>query len=112
MEESQITRQNDLSNSAEFWFQHDISKVLDRSTLLVCYVDNQMVFRYVNQPYADHWNLTRPEIVGRTIGEIISKEYAPISEENAQRALEGIPFQLEQEIKSNGRSQFFHNKYN
>ena len=111
MEESQITRQNDLSNSAEFWFQHDISKVLDRSTLLVCYVDNQMVFRYVNQPYADHWNLTRREIVGRTIGEIISKEYAPISEANAQRALEGVPFQLEQEIKSNGRSQFFHNKY-
>ncbi len=74
-------------------------------------MDSQLVYRYVNQPYADFCNLPKTEIIGRNIENLDSEEKAHITTDSAQQALLGTAVQLEQEVVVAGRQRFLHNKY-
>ena len=74
-------------------------------------MDNQLVYRYANQPYADFWNLSKTEIIGRNIEDMVSEENVPLTATSAHQALQGTVVQLEQEVVVEGRPRFLHNKY-
>ena len=82
--------------------------------MLVCYVDDQLVYRYFNQPYADFWNFSRTDRIGSRIDgatETSQAASSPVSRVDALQALQGSVVQLEQEVSVQGQTRYLQNKY-
>ncbi len=107
----QITNYDDSPTASEFWSQHNISDVLDHSNLLICYVDNQQIYRYANQPYADFLELPQTKIIGRPFKDLVAQSYNLLNSLNAQKALQGTSQHFEQEVTTKTATKFFHTKY-
>ncbi|MCH2181869.1 MAG: PAS domain-containing protein [Mariniblastus sp.] len=106
-----IKRKQAPSNESNFWLNQDIAKVLDHANELICYVDEQLVYRYFNQPFADFWNLSRTEHLGSPIENGSDAVDSPVSRADALQALQGSVVQREQQVNIEGRTRYLQNKY-
>ncbi len=79
--------------------------------MLVCYIDDQWVYRYFNQPFAEFWNLQKSEQIGQRIDESGDAANLAVSRTDALQALQGSVVQREQEVHTQGRKRYLQNKY-
>lgn len=79
--------------------------------MLVCYIDDQWVYQYFNQPFADFWNLQKSEQIGQRIDEGGNTDNPAVSRTDALQALQGSVVQREQEVHTQGRKRYLQNKY-
>jgi PAS domain S-box-containing protein len=71
---------------------------------LKAFVDNDYVYRYVNQIYLDYWGRTRDEVEGRPVAELLGDEaFYDLVKPNLDLALSGRRVSLEVTIDFPGR---------
>jgi PAS domain S-box-containing protein len=65
--------------------------IADILPVMVCMIDREQRFRFVNKPYADWFERSRGDILGRTFEEVIGKEAAAFRAPMIAGALAGEP---------------------
>jgi PAS domain S-box-containing protein len=78
--------------------EDQLQLVTDSAPVLIAYCDAGSRFLFVNKGYADRFGLSRDQIVGRTIWEVIGREAYESIEPYVAEVLAGRPVEFEVEI--------------
>lgn len=78
-----IAAQSELDAS-----QRLMRRILDSSPFLTTFIDSNLYYRYANSRYAEFWNLSPGDIVGRNLREFVGPLFELVSEQ-ISRTLEG-----------------------
>ncbi|HKY32546.1 MAG TPA: PAS domain S-box protein [Candidatus Polarisedimenticolia bacterium] len=78
-----------LAGIASLLADHRVRQVLDSLPMLVSYVDSDRRYRFVNTSYEEWFGLSRAEILGRRLDEVLGKEAYQVIEPYLERALQG-----------------------
>jgi PAS domain S-box-containing protein len=72
--------------------------VTDYASVLLCHVDRNQVFQFVNPPYAERFNLTPQMVVGRSIYDVVGAKAYEAFRHQVERVLAGERVEFELEI--------------
>jgi PAS domain S-box-containing protein len=75
--------------------ERKLNFVMDGVPALLAYIDADMRYVYVNKAYADWYGMTRDEITGKKIPDLLTKDVFERSLPNYQKVLSGIPVSYE-----------------
>ena len=79
--------------------------LMDGLSLMICYVDRDLRYRFNNQLYENWTGMSHDEIKGKTIKEVLGNETYELIRDDIKRALSGldVSFQREFVFKKTGR---------
>ncbi|MDO9549834.1 MAG: PAS domain S-box protein [Methanoregula sp.] len=87
--------------------EEKVALVMDGVPALLAYVDADMRYVYVNKAYADWYGLTKEEIIGKQIRDLLTEEVYERSLPNYQKVLGGTPVFFENRtVDGEGKERF------
>lgn len=78
--------------------EHQLRLVTDHAPVYLAHCDRAHRFKFVNQPYAERYGLTREEIIGRRVAELTGPEAYATFQHHMDACLAGRRIEFEQEI--------------
>jgi len=75
--------------------EQQITLYTDNSPVILSYIDNDLVFRFANNTMAETYNLSKEQIVGKKISEVLNKEELDFKRQYLGFALENRKQQFE-----------------
>lgn len=86
-------------------------RALDVAPVLISYVDRDRRYRFVNKTYERWFGVTRSEVVGRTITELLGKAAVRTIDSHIETVLSGRPTSFEQRIPYPNGLRHIHAEY-
>jgi PAS domain S-box-containing protein len=101
-----ITRRREMEEELRET-EKKLSFVMDGVPALLAYVDADMRFFYVNKAYADWYGLTREEIIGKQVRDLLDDDVFERALPNYLEVLRGIPVEYENRtVDAEGKEHF------
>ena len=76
-------------------FRDMVKTVMDSVPLLITYVDREERYMYANDAYAEWYGMTREELIGKRVSEVLTPEVYERASVSIQRVLSGTPVAYE-----------------
>ncbi len=79
--------------------ERQLRQVIDSVPTPMCYVDEQMLYRYVNNAFLDYIGLRAPEIVGRSVRDVLGEERFAQLNPHLERLMMGETLAVERLVR-------------
>jgi PAS domain S-box-containing protein len=98
---SDITEQKNTALAARERESY-LQLIIDSTPVLIAYCDDQKRYRFVNKKYVERFEMSREEVIGKTIPEVVGEEAYAVFSSYVDAVLNGQPVEFELEIPYQG----------